>query len=162
VLRRAVDFPSFMVLGACGIALLISPGYAWIGSQRGIRSNCRQRLRPIPNDGPDRCIALLPLKISSRMLDPDRRRVWQHSISNGARVLRCAGCAIHVGLDFGELNPPDWAALLGHDHDLEDQPAFGVQALIFLAYRVHFRFLPDLECAAAICSHRGGGPNSHF
>jgi hypothetical protein len=29
VLRRAVDFPSFMVLGACGIALMISPGYAW-------------------------------------------------------------------------------------------------------------------------------------
>jgi hypothetical protein len=29
VLRRAVDFPSFMVLGACGIALMISLGYAW-------------------------------------------------------------------------------------------------------------------------------------
>jgi len=94
-------------------------------SQREIRSNCRQRIRPIPNNGPDRCIALLPLRISSRMLDPGRRRAWRHSISNGARVLRRAGCAIHVGLDFGELNPPDWAAL-GHDHDLEDQPVFGV------------------------------------
>jgi hypothetical protein len=29
VLRRAVDFPSFMVLGACGIAIMISLGYAW-------------------------------------------------------------------------------------------------------------------------------------
>jgi hypothetical protein len=29
VLRRAADFPSFMVLGACGIALMISLGYAW-------------------------------------------------------------------------------------------------------------------------------------
>ena len=29
VLRRAVDFPSFMVLGAVGVALMISLGYAW-------------------------------------------------------------------------------------------------------------------------------------
>jgi ribose/xylose/arabinose/galactoside ABC-type transport system permease subunit len=29
VLRRAVDFPSFIVLGACGIALMISLGYTW-------------------------------------------------------------------------------------------------------------------------------------
>jgi hypothetical protein len=29
VLRRAVDVPSFMVLGTCGIAIMISLGYAW-------------------------------------------------------------------------------------------------------------------------------------
>jgi hypothetical protein len=29
VLRRTVDFPSFLVLGACGIGIMISLGYAW-------------------------------------------------------------------------------------------------------------------------------------
>ena len=33
VLRRAADFPSFMVLGACGIALMISLAWDWLAAR---------------------------------------------------------------------------------------------------------------------------------